>query len=150
MQAMDKAGINRIRGRVMERVMITALLVIAVFLGSFLLGCEEHSQLQPEHAATAQHITSINYSDAKNVQVLAKDHFIAGEVPAIRVQGCGGRMVRFLLFETSANKFITGKNHFIAKGRTLYWPFPHLPEGSYYFVLKAPGIRETCTFTVSR
>jgi hypothetical protein len=132
---------------ILEEVRKRCLTLLIFF---FLLGCEKHSQLQPECASTTEHIASINYSDAKNAQALAKDNFIAGEVPAIRIQGCGGRMVRFLLYETSTSKLITGKNHYIAKGRTLYWPFPHLSEGSYYFVLKTTGIRETCTFTVSR
>ena len=135
-----------------ERAMIIAMLAVALFLGLFLLGCGEHRQLKSEYAATTEHLDSIRYSDATNAEALTKDHFVAGEVPAIRIQGCGGRRVRFLLVESSTGKLITGKTHNVAEGRTLYWPFPHLPEGSYYVVLKVPGLirKETCTFTVSR
>lgn len=149
---MKKAEINQIGDQVTERATIITMLVVTVFFGAFLSGCEEHSQLQPKYTASAEHIVSIRYSDATNVQALTKDHFIAGEVPAIRIQDCGGHEVFFLLVESSTGKVVKAVKQYIGKGKTLYWPFPHLHEGSYYVVLKVPGItqKETCTFMVSR
>ena len=144
--------LKRIGDLVTERATIIAMLVVGVFLAAFLFGCEGYSQLQPEYTSRAEHIDSIRYSDVTNAQALTKDYFIAGEVPAIRIQGCGGYTARFLLIDRLTNKVLKGEMQYIGKGKTLYWPFPNLPEGSYRVVLKVPGIirKETCTFTVLR
>ena len=138
----------------MLKIIAATISLATVLFVVFLAGCKEQSKIQPNQTYTppTKHILTISYRDASNAQALAKEHFVTGEVPAIRIKNCGGHVAFFLLVDSSSSKVIKAEKQNIGIGKTLYWPFPHLPEGSYYVVLKVPDIteKETCTFTVSR
>lgn len=126
----------------------TAVIFVVIFLSS----CGKQNQSQSKNNSFTEHIVSIRYRDAANPQAPEKDTFVAGESPAIRIQGCGGHTILFLLVDSSTSKVIRGQEEYVGQGKNLHWPFPDLANGSYYVVLKVPGItkREVCEFTVNR
>ncbi len=136
----------------MGRMTLIRMLVFGVFFCIIFSGCEKQNQFQSDYTLPVKHIVSIRYRDARNAEALPKTHFFAGEVPAVRIAGCGGYDVWFLLVEEATGKVIKGVEQHIGEGKSLCWPFPDLFDGSYYVVLKVPGKirKEICTFTVSQ
>ena len=78
------------------------------------------------------------------------DRFKRREVPAIKIEGCGGHAAWFIVVELATGKTVRAESIDIPRGKTIYWPLPGLSPGSYKASLKVAGIthRDRCTFIV--
>ncbi len=82
-------------------------------------------------AIGAEPLTAVLYSEIRDPNVCARNSFAVGEVPAIKIQGCGGGEVRLLVVETAGGRLIVGQTIRLKSGQTYYRPLPHIPPGSY-------------------
>ncbi len=127
-------------------------LAVAISLG--VIGCGSMEDLLAEDPDNpvigAEPLTAVLYSEIRDPNICSRNSFAAGEVPAIKIQGCGGKEVRLLVIETEAGRLIVGQTVRLKNGQTYYRPLPHIPPGRYKISMAGQGVpRSSYAFTVS-
>lgn len=101
-------------------------------------------------AIGAEQLTAVLYSEIRDPNACPRNSFTVGEVPAIKIQGCGGGEVRLLVVETAAGRLVVGQTIRLKNGRTYYRPLPHIRPGRYKVSMAGQGMpRSSYVFTVS-
>ena len=131
-----------------NRAKIFFVLLVAVIVS----GCQPMDNYLAVDAegVAAESLSVVLYSEIRNPQCAGRDVFSADETPAIRISGYAGEKVRYLVFETETNKFITGQNVQLKTGRAYYRPLPNIRPGKYKVMMVGTDIpSSSCTFTVN-
>jgi hypothetical protein len=77
------------------------------------------------------------------------DHYVAGEIPAVVVAGCGGHNVTVRIIELSTRNVVKTFKDYIPENWTKWWWFNDLPKGSYQAVLIIEGeIKASVKFNI--
>jgi len=132
-----------------QRVMGALSIVISI-LSSGCGDVESFVGSASNHAGPQEHIATVRYLESSDPNAEEVDRFKCGEVPAIKIEGCGGHTAWFIVVELATRKTVRAESVDIPKGKTIYWPLPGLSPGSYRASLKVAGVtyRERCTFTL--
>ena len=125
-----------------------ALSIVISILSSGCGDVESFVEATPKQENTHRHIATVRYLESSDPNAEEVDRFRRGEVPAIKIKGCGGHTAWFIVVELTAGKTVRTESVDIPKGKTIYWPLPGLSPGSYRASLKVAGVthRERCTF----
>ncbi|MHC4211842.1 MAG: hypothetical protein ACYSWP_00580 [Planctomycetota bacterium] len=103
-------------------------------------GCEDFEDSIAPTFQSQGYITTVRYMQSRDPNAEEVSQFKVGEIPAVKIKGCGGHTVLFIVVELATGKTVRSKSLYVRKGDTICWPLPKLKSGAYMASLRAPGV----------